>query len=391
MPQAQPNNPDQRGDLSVVPVDDRRDLEQFIRFPWTIYADDPHWVPPLLFERRAHLNRKSNPYFSHAEAKFWLACRDGVPVGRISAQVDQLSLARHKDATGHFGFLEARDDPEIFSALLGVAEAWLKERGMARARGPFSLSINDEAGVLVEGFDTPPQLMMGHAPPYYAAQLEAQGYAKAQDLIAYHFDMRNNPVPPIARRLIDRLRSDPDYSIRPLRWRHFSKELKTIVDIFNDAWSDNWGFVPFTESEIAHLGENLLPVIRKKMVCIIEYQGEPVAFGVALINLNEVVRDLNGRVWPTGWAKLAWRLLGNRFTSTRLPLMGVRKVFRNSPVGAALAYTVIEELYRGHQSHGLATSELSWILEENIPIRKIIESCQGEPYKTYRVYEKDLM
>jgi hypothetical protein len=373
-----------------VAVAGKAALDRFIALPWRIYRDDPEWVPPLLFERRQHLDRKANPYFSHAEVQLWLALRGGEPVGRISAQIDQAALARHDDAAGHFGFLEAIDDAEVFAALLGTAEAWLRARGMRCLRGPFSLSINDESGLLVEGFDTPPSLLMGHAPRYYAGRVEAQGYAKARDLIAYDFDMKKDPLPSSARRLIGRLEAQSGLIVRPLDKSRFDRDLKAILAIFNDAWANNWGFVPFSEVEIAKVAKDLKPLIDADCVAIAELEGEAVAFAVGLPNLNEAIADLDGALLPFGWAKLLYRLKAGKIRTARMPLMGVRQAYQGGTLGAALAFAVIGRAHEGLRRRGFASTELSWVLEDNLQAQKIIEAAGGVPYKTYRIYEKAL-
>ncbi len=376
--------------LRIQPVEDRRALKQFLLMPARLYADDPNWVQPLLFERLEHLNPKKNPYFEHAEVAYWLAFRGARPVGRISAQVDRLHLERHGDATGHFGFLESGDDPEVFAALFEAAEAWLRVRGMRRATGPFSLSINDEAGLLIEGFDTPPCLMMGHAPRYYGPRVEEQGFRKARDLIAYDFDV-TAPFPPRARHMLERLSKGAGLSFRPIDMRRFDQELQTIVDIFNDAWSDNWGFVPMTPAEVRYMGKNLKPIVRAEHAWIGEVAGEPVAMTVTLPNLNEAIADLHGRLLPFGWAKLLWRLKVRGPRTGRMPLMGVRKQYHGTARGAALALGVIDAVCSWHATHsGARRAELSWVLEDNRPTHDIIELVGGRPYKTYRVYEKTL-
>jgi GNAT superfamily N-acetyltransferase len=344
-----------------------------------------------MFERRQHLDPKVNPFFGHAEVQLWLALRDGDPVGRISAQIDQAALAQHKDETGYFGFLEAEDDGESFAALLGAAEAWLKDRGMRRVRGPFSLSINDESGLLIQGFDRPPSIMMGHAPPYYASRLEEQDYAKAMDLIAYEFDVvATNSVPPVVRRLVQDLGRRSNVTIRNLRKSHIDQELKAVLDIFNDAWSNNWGFVPFSDIAIAKLGKDMRPLIREDFVSIVEIDAKPAAFAIALPNLNEVIADLNGALLPFGWAKLLYRLKRGKLRTARMPLMGVRKKYQGGTFGAALAYTVIQRVHESVRRAGFVGGELSWVLEDNLPARKVIEAAGGVPYKTYRIYEKAL-
>ncbi len=375
----------------IVPVEGKAALDRFIRVPWHIYADDPNWVPPLMIERRDHLNTAANPYFSHAEAQLWVALRGGRPAGRISAQIDQATLAQHGDSTGHFGFLEAEDDPALFGALLGTAETWLRQRGMTAVRGPFSFSINDESGLLIDGFDTPPSVLMGHARPYYAPRVEERGYTKAKDLIAYDFRAENDPISRTAKVLLSRIETDPRVTVRKLRKHRFQEDLSVVLDIFNDAWSDNWGFVPLGEAEIAKAARDLKPLIHEDFVAIAEIEGRPVAFAVALPNLNEAIRDLNGSLFPFGWAKLLYRLKFGKVRSARMPLMGVRKEYHGTTRGAALAYAVLIAVYEAFRARGFTQGELSWILEDNRPIRRMIETAGALPYKTYRIYEKALV
>jgi hypothetical protein len=377
--------------VEIVRVRTKADLDRFIRVPWRIYRDDPHWVPPLVFERRQHLDRTANPFFDHAEVQLWLALRGGEAVGRISAQVDQAALSQHQDAAGHFGFLEAEDDGGTFAALLQTAEAWLRDRGLRTVRGPFSLSINDESGLLIEGYERPPALMMGHAPPYYGRRLEDLGYAKVRDLIAYDFDVVTaKSVPPEVRRLVDSLAKRPNVTVRRLRKSQLARDLKAVLKVFNDAWSNNWGFIPFSEVEIAKIAKDMRPLIREDFVCIVEIDGDPAAFALALPDLNEAMADLNGALLPFGWAKLLYRLKAGKITRVRMPLMGVRKKYQGGAKGAALAYTVIEKVHENVQRAGFAGAELSWVLEDNLPARKVIEAAGGVPYKTYRIYEKAL-
>jgi len=336
------------------------------------------------------LSRRSNPFFQHAEACLWLALRNGRPVGRVSAQIDQAALKQHGDATGHFGFLEAEDDAEVFAALLGTAERWLAARGMTQVRGPFSFSINDESGLLVEGFDRPPSLMMGHAKPYYAARVEEQGYRKAKDLIAYHYDVTDDALPASAKSLVRRLEADPQVVLRKLDRSRFAAELDAVLEVFNDAWSGNWGFVPLSNAEIAKLAKDLKPLILDDSLAIAEIDGTAAAFAIALPNLNEAIADLDGSLFPFGWAKLLYRLKAGKIRSGRMPLMGVRQRYHGTPWGAALAYAVIGKVNEGMKARGYRTGELSWILEDNASTRRIIESTGAVAYKSYRVYEKAL-
>jgi len=375
--------------LSVESVVSRRDMREFIRMPHAVYADDPHWVPPLDLERKEHLSRK-NPFFGHGEAQLFLARRNGRAVGRISAQINRLHLERYGDATGFFGFLEAEEDEAVFRALFDAAENWLRERGMERVRGPFSYSINEESGLLVEGFDHPPVIMMGHARPWYGPMVEACGYGKAMDLIAYI--LRGlKPMPEAAMKLLGRLKEKGRLSVRPLNRKRLREELDLIMDIFNDAWANNWGYVPFTEAEIRKLGDDLNMIVEERDVWIASLDGEPSAMVVTLPDINEWIRDFGGRLLPFNWAKLIWRMkFGGPPRTVRMPLMGVRRKFHGKAVGSALALAVIDAARDHHAGRGVRQGELSWILETNSPTRKLIETLGGEPYKTYRVYEKVL-
>ena len=372
--------------LQVLKVEGKSALNDFIHLPWSLYMDDPMWVPPLLLERRMHLSPK-NPYFEHAKFCSWITYRNDKPVGRISAQIDRLHIDRYQDATGFFGMLEAENNSLTFRALLDTAENWLRNQGMQRISGPFNLSINQELGLLVDGFDTPPSVMMGHARPYYAHRIEENGYRKEKDLLAYIINSNFVPldtIQKIATRAKNRVQT------RPLQKSHFSKELQIIKNIFNDAWSENWGFVPFTDAEFEHLGKDLKFIVNEELICIAEVDGEPAAFLVILPNLNEVIRDLNGRLLPMGWLKMLWRLKVKYPKTARIPLMGVRRRYHDTLLGAALAFAVIRGIQEPGIKLGIREIELSWILEDNKGMRNIIESINGRVYKTYRIYSKKL-
>jgi len=373
--------------LKVVKVASRNVLNDFIRLPWSLYIDDPMWVPPLVLERRMHLSPK-NPYFEHAEFCSWMTYRNGKPVGRISAQIDRLHIDRYQDATGFFGMLEAEDDSLTFRKLLDAAESWLRDRGMRRIGGPYNLSINQELGLLVDGFDSPPSMMMGHARPYYASRIEENGYQKQKDLLAYIIN--SDFKMPAAAKRINSTTKDRIH-IRNLQKSNFVNELEIIRDIFNDAWSQNWNFVPFTNAEFEQLGKDLKMLAHEELVKIAEVDGEPAAFIVVLPNINEVIKDLNGRLLPFGWLKMLWRLKVKYPKSVRIPLMGVRRRYHDSLMGAALAFGVIAAVQQPGQKRGIKEAELSWILEDNVRMRDILESIGGRVYKTYRIYSKQLV
>ena len=376
--------------VRVEPVTDRPGLDRFIRLPNRLYAGRPGYVAPLLMERRQSLRFDRNAYFQHARAAYWLACRGDRPVGRISAQVDELYLARHADATGQFGLLDAEDDPEVFRALVTAAEDWLRAQGLRRALGPFSLSINEESGLLVEGFEAPAMIMMPYAEPYADARLAEQGYRKAKDLIAYDYDVRG--APPIGgERLIERVGAGDRTRVRCIDLSRYRAELAVLLDIFNDAWSENWGFVPFTEAEITQVGHAMRPLIHRDLAWIAEVDGAPACMAVCLPNLYEAAFDLGGRLLPFGWLKLLWRLKVAGVRTCRVPLMGLRRAHHRTMLGAALIAMVLDSLRAGVVRRGFERAELSWILEDNLPMRRVIEGIGGRAYKTYRVYEKPLV
>ena len=372
--------------LQVVKVERKSDLNEFIRLPWSLYKDDPNWIPPLILERRMQLSPK-NPYFEHAKFCSWITYRNGKPVGRISAQIDRLHIDRYQDATGFFGMLEAEDDSLTFRALLSTAESWLRDQGMQQISGPFNLSINQELGLLVDGFDTPPSMMMGHARPYYADRIEKDGYQKEKDLLAYIINT-DSQMTAAAKRIT--VRTKDRIHIRRLQKSDFVNELEIIRDIFNDAWSQNWGFIPWTEAEFEHLGKDLKMLADEELIKIAEADGKPAAFMVVLPNINEVIRDLNGRLLPFGWLKMLWRLKVKYPKSARIPLMGVRSQYHNSLMGAALAFGIFADVQQQVLKRGIKEIELSWILEDNMRMRNIIESISGRIYKTYRIYSKKL-
>jgi hypothetical protein len=377
--------------VDIVPVQTREQWREFHHLPYQVYRDDPHWIPPLLLERKFHFDPKHNPFFQHARAAFWLAYQGGQPVGRVSAQIDQLHLDRYADASGHFGFLEAIDNAAIFEQLLRTAEDWLRSNGLKRAIGPVSFSMWDQPGLLVDGFDIPPRVMMGHARPYFAGHIEAAGYRRVQDLLAYDYD-GEVPLPAAAVRVIDRIQKRSSITVRRIRndKAHIESETALIFEILNDAWSDNWGFVPMTQAEFDDLVGVLKHLLRDGDVAFAEYQGRPSAFAIIMPNLNEAIRDLGGRLAPFGWLKLLWRLKVSGIRTARMPLMGVRKALQGSSVGAALALSVIQASRAFNIENGRPFGELSWVLDQNERVRHIIELVGAKVSKRYRIYEKEL-
>ncbi len=376
-------------DLVVAPVGSAADRRAFVDLPWTIYADDPHWVPPLKSEVHGLLDRNKNPWFEHADAELFLARRRGRVIGRISAQVDTLVQTHMGAGTGQWGFLEATD-AQATEALIAAAEAWLRERGMTRSLGPFSLSVWDEPGLLIDGFDHAPTVMMGHHRPAYAAWVEAAGYAKVRDLVCYDLDITQT-MPALVRRLVKSTARNPRVRIRRVDKSRFDAEAAIILGILNDAWADNWGFIPLTDAEIAYAGKKLRPIVFEDLIRMAEYDGEPVAFMITLPDINELTRDLDGRLFPFGWAKLLWRLRKPRTHTVRVPLMGVVKRLQSTPLAGQLAFTLIEDIRLATVAdYGGRRAEIGWILEDNSGMVAIADALQTRLNKRYRIYEKTL-
>ena len=373
--------------VEIREVSGKQALNTFIRVPWNIYKDDPNWVPPLIVERKEAFSPK-HPFFKHATWRAWIAYRDGKPIGRISAQIDELHLKQNDSKSGFFGLIEAPDDDEVFTALFEAAETWLRDQGMQQITGPFNLNINQDLGIQVEGFGSPPYVMTGHAPAYYGPAIERCGYQPAQDLLAYELSSGTLTIPRVMQALIKR--TGERIQVRNLDRKNKAAELEVLRDIFNDAWQDNWNFVPFTREEFSAIGKELLMIVPEDYMQIATIDGEDVAFIVLLPNINEAIADLNGRLLPFGWAKLFWRLKVNAPKSGRVPLMGVRKKYQNTRFGPALAYMTIKGVMDAGTARGLERLEMSWILDHNHGVRNIIESVGGEISKRYRMYEKDL-
>jgi hypothetical protein len=375
--------------FTIRPVSSSSDLKKFIRLPWKIYKNDPAWTPPLLMERKEFLDPKKNPFFEHAEVALFLAEKDGEPVGRISAQVDHLHNETHKERTGFFGLFECIDDPDVASALLNNAGGWLKTRGMDRIRGPFSFSINEEVGIVVKGRENPPFVLMAHSAPYYEKLLEGWGLKKLKDFYCWRYDS-SRPVPEAAMQLAEEARKYPGLTIREVNPKTLEQDVRILIDVFNSAWSKNWGFVPLTENEIKKAAKDFKLLLEPKLALIAEVNGVPAAISLALPNLNEAIKDLNGRLFPCGLPTLLYRIKRKKIRSARLILLGIKKEFRKDELGAGLSVLLYVEKHRRSQELGHWGGELSWTLEDNQKINFGIEMMGGEHYKTYRVYEKSL-
>ncbi len=331
---------------------------------------------------RDDLDPKLSPFFTHGRAKYWLARRGERIVGRISAQIDEAAIRVSQRRTGFFGFLDVEDDAEAFQALIQIAEGYLRSEACSHAWGPLSHSLWEVPGLLVENFVDPAMIMLPYSPPYAAAHIEAAGYAKVKDLHAWMIEVGSFVA------LHKPGKTSAKYAVRNLNPKDYPGDIRRVVEIFNDAWSANWGFVPYTEVEIAHLTKTLRPIIDPDLVVIVEVDGKPAAMSVCLPNILEAGRDLDGRLLPFGWAKFLWRLQTNSVESCRILLMGLRREFHETLLGAAILRAMFTRLDNGMSKRHFKHAEMSWILEDNAPMIRVLKSIGGRNYKTFRVYEK---
>jgi len=365
-----------------------RQLRDFLGVVDEVYAGDPNYVRPLDQDMKDRLNPKKNPFFEHAEGALFTAHRGGRCVGRVAASIDREHIDRYKDATGFWGFLDTIDDAEVAKELIGAAERWLRQKGMKRAQGPMSLSINEEMGCLVDGFDTPPVLLMPHHRRYQGGLIEKAGYAKVKDVYAWKYTVGD--LNPRTKKAHEELKAVPELTSRPMSIKDIERDTEIIVDVFNDAWSDNWGFVPLTRAEVRKMAADFRLIAMPDITRIAFIDGEPAAVAVALPNLNELIRDLNGKLFPLGLPKLLYRLKVEGPKSARLVILGIRKKYRHVRKYAALSLYLFAELNEGGRRQRIEWGELGWTLEENAPVNTAIKLMGAKLYKTYRVYARSL-
>ena len=381
-------------EVIISPVNGKADLRAFIDLAWTVYADDPNWVPPLKDEVRALLTPGRNPWFEHGEAAYFLARQGQRVTGRISAHIDRLAQAQPAKkgfgpGTGSWGMLEALDQESVH-ALIAAAEQWLREKGVNRVVAPLSISIWDEPGLLIEGHDHPPTIMMGHNRPEYQGWIESAGYASVKQLWTYDV-MIDQGFPPIIERIVLSGEKNSRIRVRTVNKRRFAEEAALILSILNDAWSDNWGFVPLTQSEIAFVGKKMKPLIVEGLVRVAEVEGEPVAFMIALPNLNEKLKGMNGSLLPFGWIKLLWWLRHPDTRMMRVPLMGVVRRLQSSRLASQLAFMMIEFIRReAVDEYGAERAEIGWVLDDNQGMNAIATTIDSRVNKVYQIYDKPI-
>lgn len=383
-----------QGPITIHPVKDKADVREFVELVYRLNRGDPAWVAPLKGEAFALLTPGKNPWFEHGRAQLFLARRDGRTVGRISAHIDDLALVQPAEqgmgpGTGNWGLLEA-EDGDTAATLLAAAEDWLRAQGMHRALGPLSISIWDEPGLLIEGFDEPPTVMMGHNSPLYRGWIENAGYRPAKQLLNFTVDIVDG-FPPLVNRIVAAGEKNARIHIRKVDKRRFDDEARLIMGILNNAWSDNWGFVPLTDSEIAFVGKKLKTMVFEDLIRVAEVDGEPVAFMIVLPNLNEQLIDMEGSLLPFNWARLLWWLRKPNSKAMRVPLMGVVKSLQNSRMASTLAFMMIEYIRRDAvRDYGAKRGDIGWVLDDNQGMNAVAAAIEAKVNRVYQIYDKPL-
>ncbi len=374
--------------LQVKKVEGKSDLNKFIKLPWKIYEDDEYWVPPLLIDEKERFNKDKYPFFEHSEADFFLAVNNGEVLGRIAAIKNNNHLETYDDDLGFFGFFESVNDQKVANALFSRAEQWLEKRGLEQVRGPENYTQNEEVGTLVEGFDSTPTIMMTYNPEYYIDLITNYGFTKEKDLLAYSINNAER-IPDRLERKINIIEKRYDFNVRQFDSSNFEAEADKVVSVYNDAWSKNFGAIKLTDSEIEHLKDDLKPILVPEMVFIAEVGDKPVGVSLTIPDVNRVLHDMNGRLFPTGIFKLLWQKL-NKWKDVhfaRVLILGVLEEYRHMGIDLAFYYYT----FKNGIELGFNSGEMSWILEDNYPMRNALERLYGcHPYKTYRLYQKEI-
>jgi GNAT superfamily N-acetyltransferase len=375
------------GSVTIRLVRTRRELKRFVKVPFHLHREHPQWVAPLIFERMQFLNRGKNPYFEHAEAEYFIAERDGEPVGRITAQIDERWDSYQGGSDAMFGFFETADDPEVAKALLDAATEWARGKGRSRILGPMDFTTNDEIGILVEGYELDPFILENWHPPYYRELLEGAGFGKAMDLLMWELRLgalkEGERFDPSIHAAATKALEDEGVTIRNISLRNLAGEMHAFAEVYNEAWADNWGFVPATDAEIEFHAKILKQVLDEDWAFIAEKDGDPVGAALTLPDINQATAKLNGRLLPFGWLKF---LLGKRkIDRLRVFALGVRRDYRHTGVAAGL---YLKHLEAAQQPGAITWGEMGWILETNEPMNRAMEGMGGKVVKRYRVYEK---
>jgi len=368
-------------DVRVAKVETAKDRKRFIFFPWKVYKNNPNWVPPLLMDFKEKIDKKKNPFFEHADMELFLASRDGDITGRIAAIIDENHNAVHNEKVVFFGLYESFNDPETARALLDAVAAWGREKGMEVLRGPMNLSMNDECAFLVEGFGSPPVVMMPYNPRYYLDLMEKCGMEKAKDLYAF-FMTADHEMAEKVNHVVEKVRRETNVTLRTVDLKNIEEEVERIKYVYNNAWENNWGFVPWTDREMDHMAKKLKTVADPDLIIFAEHKGKPVGFAFGFPNYNEVIRKINGRLTPLGILKFLY--YRKKIRGIRAIVFGILKEYRMT----GISYLLYSELEKNAKAKGYQWCETSWQLEDNEPVNRFVASLGGKIYKKYRIYQK---
>lgn len=367
--------------IEVSPVETKKDLKDFIMLPWAVYKNDPYWVPPLISQQKMQFNKKKHPFFEHSDANFFIARKGKKTVGTIVAILNNRHNEIHNENVGFFGFFETIEDYAVAEKLFDTVLAWAKKKGLDYIRGPENYSQNEVCGLLVDGFDTPPVILMAHNPPYYQDFIEKYGFTKAMDMWAYCMD-KDTQIPERLINIVERMKARSDVTFRTINKKNLNKEIEKVKYVYNHAWEKNWGFVPLTSSEIDHIAEELKPIVDEDIVYFAEKDGQPIGFSLATPDINQALKKINGRLFPFGIFKLLYH--ARRIDRLRVIIMGVIKEYRNKGIDSVFYL----DTYQKGIEKGYNWGEFSWILENNDPMNAALRNIGARVYKTYRIYEK---
>ena len=377
--------------IVIKPIKDGEEIKQFLDLPYELYRNDFAWRPPLRIERKEQLDPNKNPAARHLDRQLFLACRDGKILGRIAAFTNPAHDELHADNTAFFGYFDSVDDPEVMQALLLTAEAWSRAKGRKRLVGPAQWGVNEEVGLLIDGYEHPNVVLMSYGKLYYRQAIESAGFTKAIDMYAFQADLNAGyPRPKMTQMMVNYAKKSPSVTWRKLNARKFSQDIEFAMEIFNDAWSENWGFLPFPDESIKHLAKEMKPLIHPDRFFLGYIDNKLAAFICLIPDLNELTRGFDGKLLPFNVLKLLWRLKIGKKKQSRVPLMGLKKEFHNTRKGLGLVAALCEEAFEAARKEGFTHSELGWILENNESMIAICKQASAVPYKTYRMYEKTL-
>lgn len=368
--------------VEIIPVETKKQCNEFIKFPWKIYQSDPQWVPPLISQQKENLDKNKHPFFRHSEADFFLARKGREVVGTVATILNNRHNEVHNENVGFFGYFETVNDYQVAEKLLDKVMEWGKSKKLDYMRGPENYSQNEVCGLLVDGFDTPPVILMAHNPKYYQELIEQYGFKKAMDLWAWQLDAKANKMPERIVRVVERKKERCDFTFRPINKKDIKNELKRVKQIYNNAWEKNWGFVPMTDEEFDHTADELIQIVDEDIVLFAELDGKPVGFSLACPDINQALQKINGRLFPFGLFKLLYH--ARKINRIRVIIMGVLPEYRNRGIDA-IFYV---ETYKKAIKKGYYWGEFSWILENNEPMNNALKNIGAEIYKTYRIYEK---